>query len=946
MHEVATPQSKGREATKEDTEGKPLLRSQNSIGMLQKRHSRLSSLYHSTSTTGNGSLQADPVLDAPPPPPTINVFMVPPLWTPPITYTNPSWTLTLKKEFFNPLEAFEEGTVLDWVFCQVVRDTLYDGCLRMSEKERVAMQQHLKRYGVSESGGSVSQAAKVEVVTRARELPCYFCCIFIALSRTELMECSHVGIGHKGVVFINQQAASTPLLPVQQCSYDRIVGCVSEASYVTFTLLCDDKESSYSICLHSDHANQIAELVSKQLMELETKKQYVMTLAEYSTFESSLLSFPKGAIIKLHPKTSLEKGWLFGEFEGRVGIFPEEYSISLISWGEVPSEKSIMRARFLSKSRLLPDKQVIKKMSSKDKPCVVDGTKGLIEAIELMGVPPVPPDDSPMREYAAKHFLLGQNRVEMIRKLSTTQTGGLTFLTTIKDTLSRKKKEQAEGNLSELLRFSKSPIPVSLLQLEPTDLSIQNLAVECFLAVMRFMGDYVLRGTLEDNVFFILKCTREHSSPLKDEVYCQLIKQLTDNRSTKPLSCLRGWQLLYICSAYFLCSASLLPSLVHFLQTCTAETSSPYHALASMCEFNLRRSLRFGGRKDPPLTAEIQSVIDEKYTRRQVIHLHDNCSKILRVKMSTATYDILKEICALLGFQQEEEIDEFGLYVDLGENCPPLPLLMSDYITDMTSMVETRGLEYRVCFTKLVWNRAVKLHNSLYIDLLYSQAKTDVLNGFLIPLKGGLLSQEMSEVVCQLAALQFRAEGNKGGTESGERRGGPSQREVTKLVPPPLSRFMLPSEWSQRVQAYYQSHVADLTRPDARKKYIKLATTLPLYGSRFFPILTTSDPTLQGHSLLAVNKRGISFLDHVTKVVLQEFPYGMIVSTRMLRSQDGKQFFDIKLGSLLQQAILRCETPCGREIGPLLRKYINLWAEQQKELDEETYGITHGLSYL
>ena len=29
---------------------------------------------------------------------------------------------------------------------------------------------------------------------------------------------------------------------------------------------------------------------------------------------------------------------------------------------------------------------------------------------------------------------------------------------------------------------------------------------------------------------------------------------------------------------------------------------------------------------------------------------------------------------------------------------------------------------------------------------------------------------------------------------------------------------------------------------------------------------TTSDPTLQGHSLLAVNKRGISFLDHVTKV--------------------------------------------------------------------------------
>ena len=46
---------------------------------------------------------------------------------------------------------------------------------------------------------------------------------------------------------------------------------------------------------------------------------------------------------------------------------------------------------------------------------------------------------------------------------------------------------------------------------------------------------------------------------------------------------------------------------------------------------------------------------------------------------------------------------------------------MSDYITDMTSMVESRGLEYRICFTKLVWNGPVKLQNSLYIDLLYFQ---------------------------------------------------------------------------------------------------------------------------------------------------------------------------------------------------------------------------------
>ena len=106
------PQSKGTEAigATESTEGRPLLRSQNSIALLQKRQSRLSNLYRSTSSTGNGSLQADPVLDAPPPP-TINVYAVPPLWTPPIAYIDPPWTLTLKKEVSTCTSHFRESNL-------------------------------------------------------------------------------------------------------------------------------------------------------------------------------------------------------------------------------------------------------------------------------------------------------------------------------------------------------------------------------------------------------------------------------------------------------------------------------------------------------------------------------------------------------------------------------------------------------------------------------------------------------------------------------------------------------------------------------------------------------------------------------------------------------------------------------------------------------------------
>ncbi len=46
-----------------------------------------------------------------------------------------------------------------------------------------------------------------------------------------------------------------------------------------------------------------------------------------------------------------------------------------------------------------------------------------------------------------------------------------------------------------------------------------------------------------------------------------------------------------------------------------------------------------------------------------------------------------------------------------------------------------------------------------------------------------------------------------------------------------------------------------------------------------------------------------------TQEILLEFHYDELVSTRKLRSQGGCQYVDIKHGNLMQQNILRCETP-------------------------------------
>ncbi len=52
---------------------------------------------------------------------------------------------------------------------------------------------------------------------------------------------------------------------------------------------------------------------------------------------------------------------------------------------------------------------------------------------------------------------------------------------------------------------------------------------------------------------------------LIDEILCQLIKQLTDNKSIKPDSVQRGWKLLAIILNYFIPSEHLRPYFVKYL---------------------------------------------------------------------------------------------------------------------------------------------------------------------------------------------------------------------------------------------------------------------------------------------------------------------------------------------------------------------------------------------
>ncbi|KAF7249049.1 Unconventional myosin-XV [Varanus komodoensis] len=92
---------------------------------------------------------------------------------------------------------------------------------------------------------------------------------------------------------------------------------------------------------------------------------------------------------------------------------------------------------------------------------------------------------------------------------------------------------------------------------------------------MRFMGDQpnLKKQEKMEYGYEILQLCKEQKQ-LHDEVYCQVIKQITQNPSQE--SCYHGWLLLNLLTGYFSPSNHLMPYVTKYLQQASSDGSSPF----------------------------------------------------------------------------------------------------------------------------------------------------------------------------------------------------------------------------------------------------------------------------------------------------------------------------------------------------------------------------------
>ncbi|KAM6077810.1 unconventional myosin-XV [Theristicus caerulescens] len=831
-------------------------------------------------------------------------------------YHNVPWKIYIRKEVFYPKDNINNPLLLDLIFRQIFNDTLSDTCIRISQEERLRLKSLFAENKLDSFSPVATESVKREIIAAARDgCEVYFSRLFPATGSVgtgvQILAVSHAGVKLLRLVK-GTNVPGEQLRVLRAYSYaDVLFVTTPSRNMLEFNL------RSEKLILFSPKAPQVKAMVDHFITELRKDSLYVVAVRNYSPEDGGQLSFHKGDIIHLQPLECPERdqyygcvvrkkvmyleelktgtqdfGWKFGAIHGRSGLFPAEYVQPVAAPDfvhlpaerkEEPRDKQGKVAASAAMAAAVASTAVAQELDRKTEAsptstAFAEGPEG--DGSERLGAGV---GTCPMLAFAQRYFRAPRH--------GTTESCGT-------------KAKRDVPNVLEMLMFTKTPIQESLIEF--VDGGISKLAAEAFQAVMKFMGDHPLRGQTElDAICTILKLCAEHEV-LRDEVYCQIIKQVTNNTSSKPDSCQKGWRLLYILAAYYKCSEVLRPFLLAFLQDASRHPELPFQGIAKACEQNLRKTLQFGGRSLFPSSMELRAMVAGRSAKRQLFLLPGGIERHLKIKTCSVALDVIEELCCEMGLQHPEAFDEYMLFVVTDRGQSVRPLTRREYVLDVAAETERQDAGYTFWCRRVVWSQPLKFDNELYVTVHYNQVLPDYLKGLFTVLPPARPGEQHFPHVAKLAALQHRAK---------DRHHLPTMREVQDYVPPQLFRLLKAQSWLHMVTQHMQQAQA-LSAHQARAQFLGLLSAYPMFGSSFFYIQSCSNNAIVSPCILAVNQNGLNFLSKETHEPVTKFSLKEIQSTRTQRPTAGSSYpyVEITLGNLLAQGITQLQLEQGLEL--------------------------------
>ncbi|XP_054634967.1 unconventional myosin-XV [Dunckerocampus dactyliophorus] len=854
------------------------------------------------------------------------------------TYTNVPWRLYLRKEVFYPKDSFNDPLVLDLIFKQIVNDTLSEACVRIRRDERQRMKALFDKHGVQQNMDPVEDHVKKTIVTAARDTwEIYFSRLFPASSSVGT-GVQVISVSHSGIKLLKTVRSSTAAP-----DYFRVLRAYTYADILFVTIpsenMLEFNLTNEKLILFSAKAQQVKHLVDIFINEIKKDSDYVIAERNFVADNRSLLNFHKGDIIRLQVLDGLEKGysygcvvrkkvvfleelkrdtqdfgWKFGAVFGRSGAFPTEcvHPVAPPDFLSLPLDRkaepqggagqfavsSAVAVAVASTMAAHEIDQTIERVS-------LDGFDGDVDERTLQD------SKYDMQEFARKYF-----------RQAASGRG---------DSLKNKSKSQNSRVPEEMVKFSKAPLSESLIEF--TDPAMNRVAADLFLLVMRFMGDAPLRGlTEQEAVSTFLKLIGEFTL-MRDEAYCQVVKQITANTSSKLDSCQRGWRLLYILTAFSRCSEVLKPFLLKYLKQASLGTGVQYQGIAKACEQNLKKTFQHGGRTVPPSSMELKAMMAGRSSKRQLFLFPGGIERHVKIKTCSVSLEVIEELCYEMGLHRLEAIEEYAIFLVTSRGQNVRPLNKHEYILDVATEAEVVDDNYSFWFRRVVWTQPLKFDSELYVAMHYNQILPDYRKGLLNVLPHGPVSDQQFQQISKLAALQHRAK---------DILFIPSIHELSEYIAAPLFKKQSPQQWVTMATQHMQQ-VQTLSPHKARAQFLGLISAFPMFGSSFFYIHSSSSTSFYAPCIVAVNQNGLHFLHKSTHEVMAMVPLVEVQSSRTQRPSAGSSYpyVDLSLGDMDTQRLIQMQLEQGLELCRVIAMQVeNMMLVREKRLTLPPSEIT------
>ncbi|KPJ07555.1 Myosin-VIIa [Papilio machaon] len=617
----------------------------------------------------------------------------------------------------------------------------------------------------------------------------------------------------------------------------------------------------------SPNAEDIRDLVVYFLEGLKKRSKYVIALQDYKApgEGSSFLTFQKGDLIILEEDSTgesvLNNGWCIGRCERTMerGDFPAETVYVLPALSKPPPDILLLFCQEGAQHGRRVPTSTLNGTDARDKPHT-------------------------LLEYALDHFRLPPKRtVSKALTLSTAKRGGT----------------------EELWRHSREPIKLPLLKKLQAKEELAEEACFAFTAMLKYMGDLPSKRPRIGNEYtdHIFDGPLKHEI-LRDEIYCQIMKQLTDNRNR--MSEERGWELMWLATGLFACSQGLLRELTLFLRT-------RRYPIAQDSLQRLQKTLRNGQRKYPPHQVEVEAIQHKTTQIFHKVYFPDDTDEAFEVDSSTRAKDFCQNIAQRLNLRSSEG---FSLFVKIADKVISVPEgdFFFDFVRHLTDWIKkarptrdgiTPQFTYQVFFMKKLWTNTVPgKDRAADVIFHFHQELPKLLRGY---------HRCGREEAARLAALAYRA---RFGDNKQELQAIPQM--LRELVPADLIKLQSSADWKRAIVASYNQD-AGMTPEDAKITFLKVIYRWPTFGSAFFEVKQTTEPNYPELLLIAINKHGVSLIHPQSKDILVTHPF-----IRISNWSSGNTYFHMTIGNLVRGSKLLCETSLGYKMDDLLTSYISL----------------------